>query len=60
MRAAVLSPTAAWCADAARTRRRSKRWCLLLAQSGHSEMSAICPLSGPKRTSPSDCLQSRF
>ena len=29
-----------------------------MAQSGHPVMSAICPLSGAKRTSASDCLQS--
>jgi len=52
MRAAVLSPTAAWCADAARTRRRSERRCVLLAQSGPAEPSA--PHLGAKRTSASD------
>jgi hypothetical protein len=29
--------------------------CRLLAQSGHVEVSAICPLSGAKRTSAGDC-----
>src|SRR5262249_25554974 len=34
--------------------------CRLLALSGHPEMSAICPLSGVKRTSAGDCRQSPF
>ncbi len=32
------------------------RRCQLLARSVPPEMSAICPLSGAKRTSASDCL----
>src|SRR5262249_26542881 len=52
-------------AGAARPRRRGDRITLsllrctstLLAQSGHTEMSAICPLSGAKQPSAADRLE---